>query len=100
MILFFALLSVAIAISGLLGFLFFWAMAQVHLRDRSETATVAQAGAGFASPRALVWLLRGGYRESGDAGLAGLCIPAQVSLWTVIAGLAAAGALAAWAAAA
>ncbi len=97
MILFFALLSVAIAISGLLGFLFFWAMAQVHLRDRRETSDADQAGSGFASPRALFWLLRGGYREAGDAGLAGLCVPAQVSLWTVIAGLASAGALAAWA---
>ena len=95
MILFFALIGVAVAISGMLGFLFFWAMAQVHLRDRQIDGAAATTGLGFASPRAIGWLLVGGYRRLADPGLDGLALPAQLSLWAVIAGLAAAAALAA-----
>lgn len=93
MILFFALIGVAIAISGILGFLFFWAMAQVHLRDRHQDRVVAAPGFGFASPRALAWLLLGQYRRVGDARLEGLTLPAQVCLWATIFGLAVAAAL-------
>jgi len=93
MILFFALIGVAFAISGVLGFLFFWAMAQVHLNDRHAAAAAAAPGFGFASPRAIGWLLFGQYRGLGDARLDGLALPAQVCLWAAIAGLIAAGAL-------
>ncbi len=87
MILFFALIGVAIAISGALGFLFFWAMAQVHLRDRHSTNAAAGPGMGFASPRAIAWLFVGGYRRLGDPRLDGLAVPAQWSLWAVLVGL-------------
>jgi len=94
-ILFFALIGAAVAIAGALGFLFFWAMAQVHLRDRHATNDAAVEAMGFASPRAIAWLLRGGYRKLADPGLSGLALPAQWSLWAVIVGLVAAGTLAA-----
>lgn len=93
MILFFALIGVAIAISGALGFLFFWTMAQVHLHDRHLASAPAAPGLGFASPRAIAWLLLGGYRRVGDSRLDGLALPAQVCLWATIAGLIAAGVL-------
>lgn len=93
MILFFALIGVAIAISGVLGFLFFWAMAQVHLRDRQAALSQSLPGIGFVSPRALAWLLSGSYRRLADKGLDGLALPAQVCLWAAILGLLAAGAL-------
>ncbi|MEO6064640.1 MAG: hypothetical protein ABIP49_02510 [Lysobacterales bacterium] len=94
MTLFFALIGVAIAISGMLGFLFFWAMTQVHLHDRHVAASTAARGFGFASPRAIAWLLFGRYRGLGDGRLDGLALPAQVCLWATLAGLLAAGALA------
>lgn len=97
MILFFALIGVALAISGALGFLFFWAMAQVHLRDRREQQGADTGGLGFASPRALGWLLSGRYRGMGDPKLDGLALPAQLSLWCVIVGLLLAGLLVTWA---
>ena len=97
LILFFALIGVALAISGVLGFLFFWAMAQVHLRDRREQQGADTRGLGFASPHALVWLLSGRYRGMGDAKLDGLALPAQFSLWCVIVGLLMAALLVAWA---
>lgn len=99
MILFFALIGIAVAISGLLGFLFFWAMAQVHLRDRLESpgAAATLPGLGFAAPRSIAWLLAGRYRDLGDRALDGLALPAQVCLWSAIAGLAAAAALVAMA---
>ena len=93
MILFFALIGVAVAISGALGFLFFWAMAQVHLRDRHASNAAAAPAIGLASPRAIAWLLLGGYRKLRDPGLDGLALPAQWSLWAVVVGLLAAGTL-------
>ncbi len=91
MILFFALIGVAFAISGVLGFLFFWAMAQVHLHDRHRETAAATPGLGFASPRAIAWLLSGGYRRLGDARLDGLALPAQICLWATFFGLGVAG---------
>ena len=49
--------------------------------------------AAFLRPSVLGWLLVGGYRETGDRNLSGLATPARVSLWTIIGGLAMAGAL-------
>jgi hypothetical protein len=90
---FLALVAIAVAISGVMAFVFFWPMALVHLRDR-HTAQLARFGAAaFASPLALQWLLSGRYRELADPALDGLCTPARLSLWSVILALVAAGLL-------
>jgi hypothetical protein len=90
---FFALVCVAIAISGALAFAFFWPMALVHLRDRHAGQLAAFGGFAFASPPALVWLLRGGYRGLRDPALDGLCTPARLALWSIIVSLLGAGLL-------
>lgn len=93
MLTFLALVAVAVAISGVMAFLFFWPMALVHLRDRHIERLQGFGGFAFAAPSALQWLLAGHYRELRDPGLNGLCTPARLSLWSVILALAAAGAL-------
>ena len=83
MLTFFALLAVAVAISG--------PMALVHLRDRHGEKLRSFGGFAFAAPEALRWLLGGRYRELRDPGLNGLCTPARLSLWAIVLSLAAAG---------
>jgi hypothetical protein len=90
---FLALVCVAVAISGVLAFLFFWPMALVHLRERHPACLRDFGGAAFVSPPALRWLLAGRYRKRGDPGLNGLCAPAQLALWSVIVTLVAAAGL-------
>lgn len=93
MILFFALLCLALAIAGATAFVIFWPLMLVHVRDR-HPALQAQLGENaFARPSAWAWLLRGGYRGIGDRNLSGLATPARVSLLTIIAGLVGAGLL-------
>ena len=93
MILFFALLFVALAIAGFTAFVIFWPLTLVHVRDR-HAAIASGFGAGaFLKPEALLWLLSGRYRETHDPGLTGLATPARLSLLTIIAGLACAGLL-------
>ena len=93
MILFFALLFVAIAIAGASAFVIFWPLALVHIRDRHPQIT-AQLGAGaFLKPSALAWLLRGGYRSVRDPSLSGLATPARISLLVIFLGLGLAGML-------
>lgn len=93
MILFLALLFVAMAIAGATAFVIFWPLALVHIRDR-HPALQADLGPGaFLNPIALNWLLRGRYRQAGDRNLDGLATPARISLITIIAGLLFAGAL-------
>ena len=93
MLLFLALLSLALAIAGATAFVIFWPLALVHIRDR-HPALKSRLGAGaFLRPAALGWLLSGGYRGAGDANLSGLATPARISLWTIIGGAAMAGVL-------
>ena len=97
MILFFALLFVALAIAGATAFVIFWPLALVHVRDkRPEISAVLGQGA-FLKPSALAWLLRGDYRTAHDPGLSGLATPARLSLIVILAGLALAGMLWLWA---
>ena len=93
MILFFALLFVAMAIAGACAFVIFWPLALVHIRDR-HPAIGERLGAGaFLKPAALGWLLRGGYRDANDRNLTGLASPARLSLLTIIIALVLAGLL-------
>jgi hypothetical protein len=92
-VLFFALLFVAIAISGATAFVIFWPLTLVHVRDRHPQIQ-AQLGPGaFLNPYALRWLLAGGYRATPDTSLSGLATPARISLLVILFGLASAGVL-------
>ncbi|MFD0738093.1 hypothetical protein ACFQZQ_02150 [Lysobacter koreensis] len=93
MILFLALLFVAMAIAGATAFVIFWPLALVHIRDRHPSLQQALGHGAFLNPVALGWLLRGRYRQAGDRNLDGLATPARISLITIIAGLLLAGAL-------
>lgn len=93
MILFFALLALALAIAGGTAFVIFWPLALVHLRDRHPAVGAAIGPFAFLNPKALWWLLRGGYRTAHDRNLSGLATPARISLLTIIAGLAISGLL-------
>ena len=96
LILFLALLFVAVAIGGATAFVIFWPLTLVHLRDR-HPAMKAQLGEGaFLKPSALWWLLRGGYREHPDPSLSGLATPARIALAVILLGLALAGLLWLW----
>ena len=96
MILFFALLFVAIAIAGATAFVIFWPLALVHIRDRHPQITAVLGTGAFLKPSALAWLLRGDYRSARDTQLSGLATPARVSLIVIIAGLAMGGLLWLW----
>ncbi len=96
LVLFLALLFVAIAIGGATAFVIFWPLTLVHVRDRHQ-ALRAQLGEGaFLRPAALWWLLRGGYRTTPDRSLSGLATPARISLAVILLGLALAGLLWLW----
>ena len=93
LVLFFALLFVAIAIAGATAFVIFWPLTLVHVRDRHPQIQ-AQLGQGaFLNPFALRWLLTGGYRATPDTSLSGLATPARISLLVILFGLASAGVL-------
>ena len=93
MLTFLALLGVAVAISALMAFVFFWPMALVHLRDRHRALLDSFGSFAFADPGALRWLATGRYRELRDPGLNGLCTPAMLALWAMWLSLAASGVL-------
>jgi hypothetical protein len=92
-ILFFALLSLALAIAGATAFVIFWPLALVHIRDRHPQMHQELGPVAFANPLAWAWLLRGDYYRSGDRNLSGLATPARISLFTIIAGLVGSGLL-------
>ena len=87
MILFFALLFVAVAIAGFCAFVIFWPLSLVHIRDRHPGLQRVLGEGAFARPSAWGWLLRRGYLDADDANLNGLANPARISLLTIIAGL-------------
>lgn len=87
MILFLALLALALAIAGFTAFVIFWPLMLVHVRDRHPRLLESYGPVAFANPGAWGWLLRGGYRMAGDRNLDGLATPARVALMTIIAGL-------------
>jgi len=96
LVLFLALLFVAIAIGGASAFVIFWPLALVHIRDR-HAAIRSELGDGmFLKPAALWWLLRGGYRAHPDPALSGLATPARISLSVILLGLSLAAALWLW----
>jgi hypothetical protein len=100
MLLFFALLCVALAIAGACAFVIFWPLALVHLRDRHPALRARLGDGAFLRPSALWWLLSGGYREARDRQFTGLATPAMLSLATILAGLMGAAILWLWSVAA
>lgn len=90
MVLFFALCFVGVAVGGLTALAIFWPLSLVHIRDRHPEVAARLGPGAFYRPTALAWLLRGGYRETGDRNLSGLATPARVSLLTLLGGLASA----------
>lgn len=97
MILFFALVSLALAIAGFCALVIFWPLTLVHLRDRHPELHAGLGEFAFANPSALWWLLAGGYRQAGDGNLSGLATPARVALSVILLGLFSAGTLWLWA---
>lgn len=93
MILFLALLALALAIAGFTAFVIFWPLMLVHVRDRHPDMLDSYGPMAFASPAAWGWLLRGRYRAAGDRNLDGLATPARLSLLTIITGLVMSGLL-------
>lgn len=96
LVLFLALLFVAVAIGGATAFAIFWPLTLVHVRDRHPAIKATLGQGAFLKPSALWWLLRGGYRATPDAALSGLATPARISLAVIILGLAMGGLLWLW----
>lgn len=90
---FLALISLAVAISGAMAFVFFWPMTLVHLRDRHLAVKDSFGGMAFTSPLALMWLLAAKYRSLADPSLNGLATPARISLICTLLALVASGIL-------
>jgi len=93
LILFFALLFVAMAIAGACAFVIFWPLTLVHIRDRHPAIGSELGNGAFLKPAALAWLLAARYRQAGDRNLDGLAAPARLSLLTIIIALVLAGLL-------
>lgn len=96
MVLFFALLFVAVAIAGATAFVIFWPLALVHLRDRHPDVRAKLGDAAFLDPRALWWLLSQRFREVRDRSFTGLATPAMISLGCIVLGLVMASLLWLW----
>lgn len=96
MILFFALILLAVAIAGASALLIFWPLTLVHVRDRHPQVRDGFGDIAFLSGAAWWWLLDGRYRALGDRNLDGLATPARVSLITLLIALAGSGVLWLW----
>ena len=96
LVLFLALLFVAIAIGGATAFVIFWPLTLVHIRDRHPAIKALLGEGAFLKPGALWWLLRGGYRAFPDRSLSGLATPARISLSVILFGLGMSGILWLW----
>jgi len=71
----------------------FWPLALVHIRDRHPQITARLGKGAFLKPRALLWLLRGDYRNEPDPArpdrnLSGLATPSRISLLVILGGIA------------
>ncbi|GAB1407558.1 hypothetical protein MASR1M8_14770 [Thermomonas brevis] len=93
LILFLALTAFAIAIAGATALVIFWPLTLVHIRDRHPQITAHLGHGAFLKPKALWWLLRGGYRAAGDRSLSGLATPSRISLLVILFGIAMGGVL-------
>ena len=93
LILFLALTAFAIAIAGATALVIFWPLTLVHIRDRHPQITAHLGHGAFLKPKALWWLLRGGYRSAGDRSLSGLATPSRISLLVILFGIAMGGVL-------
>lgn len=93
MILFIALVALALAIAGLTAFVIFWPLTLVHLRDRHLPIYTGFGNLPFFSTAGLFWLLTAGYAAAADPNLTGLARPARLSLLTILFALCAAGLL-------
>ena len=88
LVLFLALVFLAVAIAGFTALLIFWPLTLVHIRDRHPQFTAVLGQGAFFKPQAWGWLLRGQYRTAGDRNLDGLATPARVSMLTILFGVA------------
>ncbi|MBS0212078.1 MAG: hypothetical protein JSR26_02715 [Proteobacteria bacterium] len=86
----FSLVGVAVVISGLVAFVFFWPMSVVHLRDRHPDVHARLGGVGMIAPSTLLWLLAGRYHALRDPGMNGLATPARIALVCTLFGAASA----------
>ena len=93
MILFSALVFLALAIAGATALMIFWPLTLVHLRDRHPQTYDRFGGVPFFSPAGLAWLLGAGYVAANDPNLTGLARPARISLLTILIGLGTCGVL-------
>lgn len=98
LILFLALTFFATAIAGATAFVIFWPLTLVHIRDRHPQVTTRLGEGAFLKPKALWWLLSGGYRSEPDPArpdrsLSGLATPARISLLVILGGIALGGIL-------
>lgn len=93
MLLFSALVFLALAIAGFTALMIFWPLTLVHLRDRHAQLYAGFGAAPFFSPAGLYWLLSAGYSVAADPNLTGLARPARLSLLTILFGLGASGLL-------
>ena len=93
LILFLALTAFAMAIAGATALVIFWPLTLVHVRDRHPAIADGFGPGAFLNPKALWWVLGGGYRDSGDRSLSGLATPTRISLLVILFGVAMGGLL-------
>lgn len=78
---FLLLLTTAVGITGISGYLIFGPLAWVQARDRGMRI----GGHAFA-PTFMRWILSGAFRATRDRAITGLATPAQILAWCTIVG--------------